>query len=196
MALPQANLPQANHSIALHLMTYSLGPLPDDPSQERILLEVIDNPHGRHQQVMFCIDVASVTPDTEVRCDGSPWLFQHCANDILNRFPGEWPRVTYRGPAGTGQEIKERRKAAKANGTYIPTLREVLQQEETSKRRRERNAAWMRKQRTSQRQEHQSATCTHCGASFERKRSTARFCSTACRVAAHRKAKAGELPRP
>jgi hypothetical protein len=30
------------------------------------------------------------------------------------------------------------------------------------------------------------ATCAHCGANFEAKRTTARYCSTRCRVAAHR----------
>ena len=40
-----------------------------------------------------------------------------------------------------------------------------------------------------------TTVCDHCGASFERKRSTARFCSTACRVAAHRKAKVTSKPQ-
>jgi hypothetical protein len=31
-----------------------------------------------------------------------------------------------------------------------------------------------------------SATCAHCGTSFEPKRCSARYCSTKCRVAAHR----------
>ena len=186
MALLHRHWCVGSHSLALQ-MTYSLGPLPDDPTQERILLEVIDNPHGRNEQVMFCIDVASVTPGTDIRCDGGAWFFQHCAKDIFGRFPGEWPDVvTYRGPTSTTNERRERIKAEKANGTYVPTLRELLWAEEGASRRRTRNAEWMRRKRAASPSQHPLQSCAHCGTSFEPKRSTARYCSTRCRVAAHR----------
>ena len=167
-------------------MTYSLGPLPDDPTQERILLEVIENPHGSYEQVMFCIDAATVTHGTDVRCDGNDWFFQFCASSRTDRWAGEWPVVTYRGPTATMQELRERRETEKANGTYRPTMRELLWQEERSQRRRERNAEWMRQHRAQSQQPHQISSCAHCGATFTPKRSTARYCSTRCRVAAHR----------
>jgi len=176
-------------------MTYSLGLLPDDPTQERILLDVIDNPHGRGEQVMFCIDVATVTPGTDVCCDGSAWLYQHCASDMFGSFPGEWIKATYRGPTYQQGERLELIKAAKANGTYRPTLHELLRMEERQKNRRDQNAEWMRKHRAENQQHQHLASCAHCGAEFTPKRSTARFCSTACRVAAHR-ARSADSPDP
>ena len=167
-------------------MTRSLGLLPADPTQERILLEVISNPHGVAEQVMFCIDVATVTPGTEFCCDGDAWLYEHCANDLFGRFPGEWQKVTYRGPSYIQGERLELIEAAKANGTYRPTLRELLWTEERQNNRRNRNAEWMRKQRAQNKQDRPTASCAHCGATFTPKRSTAQFCSTACRVASHR----------
>ena len=168
-------------------MTYSLGLLPDDPTQERILLDVIHNPYGWAEQVMFCVDVATVTPGTDVCCDGSGWFYQHCANDMFGRWPGEWPKVTYRGASSTTEERQERIKAEKANGTYRPTLRELLWTEERQSKRRSRNAEWMRKQRAANRQQPQPIACAQCSTEFTPKRSTAQFCSTKCRVAAHRK---------
>jgi hypothetical protein len=167
-------------------MTYSLGLLPDDPTQERILLEVIDNPNCTGEQVMFCIDAATVTPGTDVRCDGSGWFYQHCAMDMFGRFPGEWPGVVYRGATFRTDERNEQIKSEKANGTYRPTLRELLGVEKRQATRRSRNAEWMRKRRAESKQHQQPASCNHCGATFTPKRSTARFCSTACRVASHR----------
>ena len=169
-------------------MTYSLGLLTDDPTQERILLEVIDNPCGLAEQVMFCVDVATVTPGTDVCCDGSGWFYQHCANDLFGRVPGAWQKATYRGATSTTEERQERIKAEKANGTYRPTLRELLWTEERQSKRRSSNAEWMRKHRAKGYQPRPSTSCSHCGSVFQPKRSTAQFCSTKCRVAAHRKA--------
>jgi len=57
-----------------------------------------------------------------------------------------------------------------------------------------RRATWAlrkRAQRAAKAQEvNRRATCHHCGATFTPKRSTAQFCGTACRVAAHRANKA------
>jgi len=52
-------------------------------------------------------------------------------------------------------------------------------------RARQFKAASARKTRAMANAQRQ-ATCKHCSASFTPKRSTAQFCSTACRVAAHR----------
>jgi len=58
-------------------------------------------------------------------------------------------------------------------------------------------AAGKRKARAALRVERSEVSCKHCGASFIPQRSTAQFCSTRCRVAAHRtpaeKAKAWEM---
>jgi hypothetical protein len=43
-----------------------------------------------------------------------------------------------------------------------------------------------RKQQRREAAAHRLTTCEHCGASFTPQRSTARFCSTRCRTAAHR----------
>jgi hypothetical protein len=172
-------------------MTYSLGTLPGDPTQERILLEVIDNPGGWREQVMFCVDVATVAPGTDIHCDGSDWFYAHCANDRFNRFPGEWPDVTYRGASSTSEERRARVEEEKANGTYRPTLRELLWEEETAEHRRAANREWMQKHRAATRTARSPQPCSHCGATFTPKRSTAQFCSTACRVAAHRARSAG-----
>ena len=153
------------------------------------MLEVIENPHGHAEQVMFCIDVETVTPGTDVCCDGSGWFYQHCANDLFGRWPGEWQKATYRGPTYREAERLERIKVDKANGTFRPTLRELLWTEERQNNRRNRNAEWMRKQRAQSKQDRPTASCAHCGTEFAPKRSTAQFCSTRCRVAAHRAGK-------
>ena len=172
-------------------MTYTLGPLPDDPSQERILLEVIRNPRGRHETVKYCIDVATVTPGTEVRCDGEAWSLSLAASTapVLDRY-GVWPQVDYRGTSSSTAEQRERRKAAKADGTYLPRLGELLAMEQSANHRRQRKAEWMRKHRQQQQRDIEpvQCICTHCGETFTPKRSTAKTCSTRCRVAAHRAA--------
>jgi hypothetical protein len=52
-------------------------------------------------------------------------------------------------------------------------------------RRRQQNTATVQRIRK-RRRDRIWQVCTHCGATFTPKRSTAQFCSTACRVAAHR----------
>ena len=54
--------------------------------------------------------------------------------------------------------------------------------------RRQQNTATVRRIRE-RRRDDRWQNCAQCSAEFTPKRSTARFCSTACRVAAHRKAK-------
>jgi hypothetical protein len=164
-------------------MTYSLGPLSDDPTQERILLEVIENPAGYGVQVQFCLDVVTVPNEgVEINCDGMAWYL----TTYRTSHPGEHPTITYRGPTVSDCEREERIAALKASGTYRPTLHQLLREEDAAAKRRERNAEWMRRQRAEQRKENQPVACIHCGSEFTPKRSTAQFCSTRCRVAAHR----------
>jgi hypothetical protein len=81
---------------------------------------------------------------------------------------------------------------------YTPALRLRTQ---VTERAAEANRVYQRKRRrkeTLQRKEAAghirvsgffalvTGTCTHCGESFHPKRSSARYCSTRCRVAAHR----------
>jgi hypothetical protein len=56
-------------------MTYTLGVLPDDPSRERIVIDVMANPAGFGSQVGFCLDVVKVDLGTEMRCDGDSYLW-------------------------------------------------------------------------------------------------------------------------
>lgn len=168
-------------------MTYSLGVLPDDPSQERVLVEVIENPNWMDRQVRYCLDAITVPNEgVAIRCEGPAWML----HQYRYTHPGEHPDLHHRGGSGTSEELRERRKAEKANGLYRPTLREVQRDEQAAERRRANNAEWMRKHRASSRHDPQPVACSHCGASFTPKRSTARFCSTACRVAAHRASRA------
>jgi hypothetical protein len=155
-------------------MTYSLGTLPDDPTQERILLEVIENPHNPFGQVMFCLDVATVTTGTEMACEGNPWQLRYCSPEHLN-LPGEWPRITCRGLTW------DQRRALLG-----PTLAGLFSYERGIEARRAANREWMQKHRAATRTARSPQPCSHCGATFTPKRSTAQFCSTACRVAAHR----------
>ena len=164
-------------------MTYSLGPLPDDPTHERVLIDVTDNPNGKGNQVMFCLDVVTVPDEgVQIRCDGPAWFLNQCRH----HWPGEWPEVTYRGASSTADEQRQRREAEKAAGTYRPTLRELAWQEESAARRRKRNAKWMQQHRAANISKPALTPCAHCGEHFQPQRSTARFCSTRCRVAAHR----------
>ena len=164
-------------------MTYTLGLLPGDPTQERVLIDVTCNPAGWGAQVMYCLDVVTVPNEgVSIVCDGQAWFL-----DAYRRnYPGEHPDVSYRGPVSTDAERREAAKAAKAAGTYRPTLRELLWQEEVDRRCRKRKSEWMRNKRARQGQERQPIACHQCGATFIPKRSTAHFCSTRCRVAAHR----------
>ncbi|MEN9767814.1 MAG: hypothetical protein RLZZ32_1774 [Cyanobacteriota bacterium] len=167
-------------------MTYTLGPLPDDPTQERVLVEVIENPNRQDLQVRYGLDVITVPNEgTQINCDGPAWFMPL----YRSSYPGEHPDLTYRGQTSTAQEREERIKAEKASGLYRPTLREVFWREQQAGQRRQRNAEWMRQHRQQHRQEKGPVACTHCGSEFTPKRSTAQFCSTACRVAAHRAAK-------
>ena len=62
------------------------------------------------------------------------------------------------------------------------------------KRALDRLAAKRRRRRSGEVVDRAEATCAHCGETFTPKRSTAQFCSTRCRVAAHRASAAADQP--
>ena len=104
----------------------------------------------------------------EATCSACPDCGANYISAIAKLIPAGWPERTKR-----GRTHYDRRKRARCNICQAEHLRQL--KVESDRRYRAKRATPKPEQ-----------PCAHCGEMFTPKRSTARFCSTKCRVAAHR----------
>ena len=145
----------------------SLGLLPDDPTKERLLIGISEG--GSIGGVHFCIDSEVVDAGTTpVLCDS---VFGPLYSDANFRAAYDFKRST-----AVEQEPR-------------PTLQELLVWERRYNERNDYRRDWMRRHRAERRTRPSVRKCPQCGKEFQPKRSDARFCSTTCRVKAHRQSR-------
>jgi hypothetical protein len=112
----------------------------------------------------------------ELQCARCP----DCGRSFISALAPVWRR-----PRGMSNSRAERwvrrywRRRSRCQICAAERLREQRRQAEQRRRERQRQPA--------------ETLCLHCGAAFHRQRTTARFCSARCRVAAHRAAQAPSM---
>ena len=175
----------------------------DNPHQ---LIPHPGNPSAHRWELIMPMLLANKAEDKEAnKGDG---LFKGCWNGVKNIYTGidpetgrEFIAYTYCGVALIGGPFESQRVAFRTtcpkcghDAANLPRYASPIQQccrhcRLDHERAMARNAARRRRRANGEVTTPSVKACEVCGNDFEPKRSTARFCSSKCRVAAHRAAK-------